>query len=64
LKRANPLLASPRGGGLRHQENVAKRPHGRSRGGVPYPNDRNTTPSSQKADAAQYFLDRSATPAM
>src|SRR5262249_16800328 len=36
--------------------------YGRRRGGVPCPNDRNTTPSSRKTDAAQYFLDRSATP--
>src|SRR5262245_59078310 len=49
-------------GRRRHQGNGAKPPYGRRRGGVPCPIDRNTTPSSRKADAAQYFLDRSATP--
>src|SRR5262245_36756286 len=49
-------------GWRRHQENGAKPPYGRRRGGVPCPIGRNTTPSSRKADAAQYFLDRSATP--
>src|SRR5262245_56455192 len=49
-------------GWRRHQENGAKPPYGRRRGGVPCPIDRNTTPSSRKADAAQYFLERSATP--
>src|SRR5262245_62481935 len=49
-------------GWRRHQEKGAKPPYGRRRGGVPCPSDRNTTPSSRKADAAQYFLDRSATP--
>src|SRR5262245_24529161 len=46
-------------GRRRHQEKGAKPPYGRRRGGVPCPIDRNTTPSSRKADAAQYFLDRS-----
>jgi len=49
-------------GWRRHQRKGAKPPYGRRRGGVPCPSDRNTTPSSRKADAAQYFLDRSATP--
>src|SRR5215470_10016727 len=49
-------------GWRRHQENGAKPPYRRRRGGVPCPFDRNTTLSSQKAGAAQYFLDRSATP--
>src|SRR5262245_25420017 len=49
-------------GWRRHQENGAKPPYGRRRGGVPCPIDRKTTPFSRKADAAQYFLDRSATP--
>src|SRR5262249_26320900 len=49
-------------GWRRHQENGAKPSYRRRRGGVPCPFDRNTTLSSQKADAAQYFLDRSATP--
>src|SRR5262245_58702922 len=49
-------------GRRRHQEKGVEPPYGRRRGGVPCPIDRNTTPSSQKADAAQYFLDRSATP--
>src|SRR5215510_9143721 len=57
-----PLLASPRGGVAASPENGAKPPYGRRRGGVPCPIDRNTTPSSRKAGAAQYFLDRSATP--
>src|SRR5262245_18261294 len=49
-------------GWRRHQEKGAKPPYGHRRGGVPCPIDRNTTPSSRKADAAQYLLDRSATP--
>jgi len=49
-------------GWRRHQENGAKPPYRRRRGGVPCPVDRNTTPSLRKADAARYFLDRSATP--
>ena len=47
---------------LRRQENVAKPPYGRSRGGVPPVADRNTTPAALKADAAQYCFTRSATP--
>src|SRR5262249_57489428 len=49
-------------GWRRHQENEAKPPYRSRRRGVPCPIDRNTTPSSRKADAARYFLDRSATP--
>src|SRR5262245_20676964 len=48
--------------GWRHQEKGAKPPYGRRRGGVPCPSYRNTTPSSRKADATRYSLDRSATP--
>src|SRR5262245_29728042 len=62
LKRANfPSSHHREEGWRRHQENGAKPPYGRRRGGVPCPIDRNTTPSSRKPDAAQYFLDRSAT---
>src|SRR5215510_7194504 len=43
-------------GWRRHQEKGAKPPYGRRRGGVPCPSDRNTTQSSQKADAAHIFL--------
>src|SRR5262245_24329543 len=63
LKRANfPSSHHREEGWRRHQENGAKPSYGRRRGGVPCPIDRNTTPSSRKTDAAQYFLDRSATP--
>src|SRR5215470_11564632 len=62
LKKRIPLLASPRGGVAASQRKWREAPYRRRRGGVPCPFDRNTTLSSQKADAAQYFLDRSATP--
>src|SRR5262249_55085395 len=75
FKRANsPPSHHREEGWRRHQENGAKPPYRRRRGGVPCPVDRNTTPSfleaarwracasRRKADAARYFLDRSATP--
>src|SRR5215831_1191029 len=63
LKTANspPRITARRGGGV-IKKIVRSLLYERRRGGVPCPIDRNTTPSSRKADAAQYFLDRSATP--
>src|SRR5262249_5752705 len=43
----------------RHQENGAKPPYRRRRGGVPCPRRSEHHPVLAKADAARYFLDRS-----
>jgi hypothetical protein len=57
-----PSLHHRKEGWLRHQENFAKPPKRRSRGGFPFVRNRKTTPSALSVDASQYYLTRAATP--